>query len=90
MTATNFPTPPTGYQYLELLYSASRTLVYRGIRLADSRPVVIKLLRREHPTFSEILNFRNQYAIANNLNHEGIVKAIAPNSIPKEWGWYNL
>ncbi|UKO99531.1 ATP-binding sensor histidine kinase [Nostoc sp. UHCC 0870] len=65
-----------GYQLIEQLYHGSKTLVYRGIRLADSteQPVVIKLLRRDYPSFSELLQFRNQYTIAKNLHIPGIVR----------------
>ncbi|MBE9205251.1 AAA family ATPase [Nostoc sp. LEGE 06077] len=62
-----------GYQLTEQLYAGSRTVVYRGIRQADQQPVVIKLLNREYPTFSELLQFHNQYTITKNLNFPGIV-----------------
>ncbi|MBE8967640.1 AAA family ATPase [Nostocales cyanobacterium LEGE 12452] len=69
-----------GYQIIEQLYSGSRTQVYRAIRECDRLPVVIKLLKREYPTFSELVQFRNQYAlftaagIAKNLNIPSIIK----------------
>ncbi|MHC5768728.1 MAG: ATP-binding sensor histidine kinase [Nostoc sp.] len=63
-----------GYQIIEKLYSGSRTQVYRAIRECDRLPVVIKLLKREFPTFTELVQFRNQYAIAKNLNIHGIIK----------------
>ncbi|MEH2205635.1 MAG: AAA family ATPase [Nostoc sp.] len=63
-----------GYQIVEQLYSGSRTQVYRAIRECDRLPVVIKLLKREYPTFTELVQFRNQYAIAKNLNIPGIIK----------------
>ncbi|WP_448266185.1 ATP-binding sensor histidine kinase [Nostoc sp. DSM 114159] len=77
-----------GYQIIEQLYSGSRTQVYRAIRECDTfstrgyangglrqrLPVVIKLLKRKYPTFSELVQFRNQYAIAKNLDIPGIIK----------------
>ncbi|ODG98585.1 histidine kinase [Nostoc sp. KVJ20] len=63
-----------GYQIREQLYSGSRTLVYRAVREADNQAVVIKLLKREYPTFSELVQFRNQYALAKNLDIPGIIK----------------
>ncbi|WP_414517775.1 AAA family ATPase [Nostoc sp. PCC 9305] len=63
-----------GYQIHELIYSGSKTLVHRGIRESDKKPVVIKLLRREYPTFYELVRFRNQYTIAKNLDIDGIIK----------------
>ncbi|NEQ78967.1 MAG: protein kinase, partial [Moorea sp. SIO2I5] len=64
----------TGYQMTEIIYSGSRTLVYQGIRESDQKPVVIKLLLSEYPSFGELVQFRNQYTIAKNLDLPGIVK----------------
>ncbi|MFN6527621.1 AAA family ATPase [Nostoc sp. ChiSLP03a] len=64
-----------GYQITEELYNGSRTLVYRGYREADSLPVTIKLLKNPYPSFGELLSFRNQYAIAKNLNSPLIVQS---------------
>ncbi len=56
-------------------YTAVReTLVYRAIREIDRLPVVIKLLNRDYPSFSELLQFRNQYTIAKNLRLPGVVE----------------
>ena len=57
-----------GYHVTEQLYAGSRTLVYRAVRQADQQPVVIKLLRNEHPSFNELMQFRNQYTIAKKLD----------------------
>jgi PAS domain S-box-containing protein len=62
-----------GYCLVEQLYCGSRTLVYRAIRQSDQQPVVIKLLKADYPSFNELLQFRNQYTIAKNLNLPGIV-----------------
>ncbi|MEG4571427.1 AAA family ATPase [Microcoleus sp. N3A4] len=74
----NINTPTTiqilDYQILETVYSGSRTLVYRAIRNKDLLPVIIKLLKNDYPTFSELVQFRNQYTIAKNLCQPGIVQ----------------
>ncbi|MEG4584348.1 AAA family ATPase [Microcoleus sp. MOSTC5] len=62
------------YQIVETVYSGSRTLVYRGIRTSDQLPAIIKLLKNDYPTFSELVQFRNQYTIAKNLNSPLIVQ----------------
>ncbi|MEG3973436.1 AAA family ATPase [Microcoleus sp. herbarium8] len=64
----------SGYHLVEQLYCGSRTLVYRAIRETDRLPVVIKLLNRDYPSFSELLQFRNQYTIAKNLRLPGVVE----------------
>ncbi|BAY13635.1 ATP-binding sensor histidine kinase [Calothrix sp. NIES-2098] len=63
-----------GYRITEKLYSGSKTLVYRAIREQDQKSVIIKLMRSEYPTFTEITQFRNQYNITKNLEIPGIVK----------------
>ncbi|MEG4799496.1 AAA family ATPase [Microcoleus sp. ARI1-B5] len=64
----------TGYQTLDRIYSGTRTLVYRGFRIQDKQPVAIKVLHSEYPSFSELVQFRNQYTIAKNLNLPGIIE----------------
>ncbi|HAG81847.1 MAG TPA: serine/threonine-protein kinase PknK [Cyanobacteria bacterium UBA12227] len=66
-----------GYRIIQPLYSGARTLVYRAISESDQKPVVIKLLKNEYPTFNELVQFRNQYAIAKNLDLPGIVKHLS-------------
>ena len=66
-----------GYDLGETLYKGTRTLVYRGTRHSDNQPVILKFLRNEYPTFSELVQFRNQYTIAKNLDLPGIVQPLA-------------
>ncbi|MBP0030774.1 AAA family ATPase [Roseofilum sp. Guam] len=70
-----------GYQIGENLYEGERTLVYRGVRLSDSLKVAIKFLRNSYPSFTELLQFRHQYAITKNLNHPGIVQPLSLESV---------
>ncbi|MEM1169597.1 MAG: AAA family ATPase [Cyanobacteria bacterium P01_H01_bin.35] len=62
------------YQSLELIHESERTLVYRGRNLESKQSVVVKLMANEYPNFNELVQFRNQYAIAKNLDIPGIVK----------------
>jgi predicted ATPase/signal transduction histidine kinase len=77
MTDVNSTIVIPGYQIISQLYSSSRTRVYRAIREQEKLPVVIKILTSEHPSFKEILHFRNQYIISNNLNIPGIIHPIS-------------
>jgi len=72
MASINFTL--TGYQILDRIYSGTRTLVYRAFRIDDKQPVAIKVLRSQYPSFSELVQFRNQYTIAKNLNLPGIIE----------------
>ncbi|MDJ1182466.1 trifunctional serine/threonine-protein kinase/ATP-binding protein/sensor histidine kinase [Roseofilum casamattae] len=67
----------SGYQIGENIYEGTRTLVYRGTRRSDAQKVVIKLLRNSYPSFSELLQFRNQYAIAKNLDSARILQPLS-------------
>ncbi|QLE44276.1 GAF domain-containing protein [Nostoc sp. C052] len=69
----SIPVSIPGYYITEELYNGSRTLVFRGYRETDSLRVVIKLLKNPYPSFSELVQFRNQYTIAKNLNLKGII-----------------
>ncbi|MGH1396460.1 MAG: trifunctional serine/threonine-protein kinase/ATP-binding protein/sensor histidine kinase [Trichormus sp.] len=69
--------PISGYRITEQIYCGGKTLVYRGVREQDQKPVVIKLMRNEYPTFNEIAQFRNQYTITKNLEIAGIVKPVS-------------
>ncbi|HBB32790.1 MAG TPA: serine/threonine protein kinase [Cyanobacteria bacterium UBA8803] len=63
----------SGYCLSTQIYESFRTLVYRGQRVWDSQPVVIKLMRSEYPSFNQLVQFRNQYTITKNLNLSGII-----------------
>ncbi|CBN56170.1 MULTISPECIES: protein kinase domain-containing protein [Kamptonema] len=65
-----------GYRITEQIYIGHRTIVYRGVRESDGTSVVIKLLRNEYPNFNELVQFRNQYTIAKNLDFPNIVKPL--------------
>ncbi|MBD2201156.1 AAA family ATPase [Calothrix sp. FACHB-1219] len=72
MTTENLKPLIPGYQISSQLYASSCTSVYRAIRERDGLPVVIKLLNSQFPSFTELLQFRNQYTISKNLHIPGI------------------
>ncbi|MDY6806615.1 MAG: AAA family ATPase [Cyanobacteriota bacterium] len=67
----------SNYQIGEKIYEGTRTVVYRGASTRDKKPVVIKAPKNEYPSFNELLQFSNQYAIALNLKLPNTVKPIA-------------
>ncbi|MBD2552820.1 AAA family ATPase [Limnothrix sp. FACHB-708] len=86
-----------GYTITEQLYWGSRTAVYRAVQDADQRSVVLKVLLSGYPTFGELVQFRNQYAIAKNLNLPGIIHPLTLQSlgngyvlVMEEWGGVSL
>ncbi|MEM9541500.1 MAG: AAA family ATPase [Cyanobacteria bacterium P01_E01_bin.42] len=73
------------YKAVEIVHSSDRTFIYRGKTKEGDRPVIVKLMRNEYPSFEELVRFRNQYAImlriananVKNSNRKGIVRPIA-------------
>ncbi|MGP1375588.1 MAG: AAA family ATPase [Almyronema sp.] len=98
VSASLHPLPHiTGYTVIERLYLGSRTAVYRAVQMADLRSVVLKVLQREYPSFGELVQFRNQYAITKHLAIPGIVQPLSleplGNSyalIMEDWGGISL
>ncbi len=62
------------YQVLELIHKSERTLVYHGINMESGQSIIVKLMGHEYPSFNELVQFRNQYAIAKNLDIPGMIK----------------
>ncbi|MFK8186012.1 MAG: serine/threonine protein kinase, partial [Phormidesmis sp.] len=67
----------SGYRTIAHLYQGKRSIVYRAAAEENQQRVVIKLLRAEHPSLSELVQFRNQYAITQNLPIPGIVAPLS-------------
>ncbi|WP_445632467.1 histidine kinase [Nostoc sp. DSM 114161] len=74
------------YSITEELYNGSRTLVYRGYRETDSLAVAIKLLKNPYPSFNELVQFRNQYTIAKNLNSPLIIQTYSLEAYQNGYG----
>ncbi|MBD2181171.1 AAA family ATPase [Planktothrix sp. FACHB-1375] len=64
----------TGYQILEQIYESANSLVYRGWQERDNQPVVLKILKLNYPTFSELIKYKQEYYITRSLDYPGIIK----------------
>ena len=65
-----------GYRIVEPLSQGARTEVYRALN-RDQQSVIIKVLHSEHADIKELVQFRNQYALARCLQHPNIVHPLA-------------
>lgn len=63
-----------GIHVTKLLHQSRHSVVYRGYRLEDRAPVVIKTLIDEHPPIETIVKFRREYEIAKKLDLERVIK----------------
>jgi predicted ATPase/class 3 adenylate cyclase len=67
----------TGYKGLEILHTGMRTLVYRGQRASDGKPVLLKLPRAEYPSPQQLDHLRAEYAILAGFSRPNVVRALA-------------
>ncbi|MCP4129804.1 MAG: AAA family ATPase [bacterium] len=63
-----------GYDVKNAIYESEKTVVYRATRQQDDVPIVIKMLKTEHPTHQEVEQFQYEYKIAKKLEIPGVVK----------------
>ncbi len=64
-----------GCQTLDKLYESSNSLVYRAIRDQDDQPIILKLLKQDYPTLSELTRYKQEYELICSLNIDGVIKA---------------
>src|ERR671933_316314 len=57
------------------IYSSANSIVYRGTSQPDNTPVILKVLKEDYPTPSELTRYKQEYEITRNLNTDGVVKA---------------
>src|SRR4028119_878349 len=57
-----------------LLYESANSLVYRAIREADNQPIILKLLKESYPTPQELVRYRTEYRITQELKEPGVVR----------------
>ncbi|MGK3983084.1 AAA family ATPase [Sorangium sp. So ce136] len=65
------------YTSLEILHEGADTLVFRACRKADGRPVVLKVLRRDHSDPRAPGRLSHEFAIAGELAASSVVKPYA-------------
>ncbi|MEG4129315.1 AAA family ATPase [Microcoleus sp. Pol1B3] len=63
-----------GVAVVTLLYESANSLVYRAIREADKGPVILKLLKESYPTPQELVRYRTEYRITQELKEPGVVQ----------------
>ncbi len=64
-----------GCRIIELLSENHNSLVYRGYRLADRQPIVLKMIKDPYPDPERLAAFKQEYEILRRLNIEGVIKA---------------
>ncbi len=63
------------YEIQEKIYESSKKVIYRGLRSHDEKPVILKILKAEYPTSSDIARLKHEYEVCGSLELEGVVKS---------------
>jgi histidine kinase len=53
-----------GYQIHSEVHAGQASLVYRGVRLSDAQPIIMKLLRNAYPTAAELERYQREFRIS--------------------------
>ncbi|NEP75022.1 MAG: AAA family ATPase [Okeania sp. SIO2G4] len=63
------------YEILKKIYESPNSLVYKAIIKLDNQPIILKVLKENYPTASELTRYKQEYEITRSLNVDTIVKA---------------
>ncbi|BCL39602.1 ATP-binding sensor histidine kinase [Nostoc sp. MS1] len=64
-----------GCQIIAKIYESANSLVYRAIRSHNGQPVILKILKEDYPTRSELIRYKQEYEITHSLNLDGVIQA---------------
>lgn len=63
------------YEINHKIHEGVKSVVYRGKSCQKEQPVIIKVLKAEYPSIEEIVCWRQEHEIIQNLNYDGVVKS---------------
>jgi hypothetical protein len=60
----------------EKIHETRNSIIYRGHKENESQNVIIKVLKTQYPTPSELARFKQEYKLIKNLTIDGIIKTM--------------
>ena len=63
------------YQIITRIYESANSLVYRAQFNTNDRPVILKVLKQDYPTPSELTRYKQEYEITRSLDIAGAIVA---------------
>ena len=63
------------YQIVQKIYESANSLVYRANLKHNRQPIILKILKENYPTPSELNRYKQEYEITRSLNAAGVIKA---------------
>src|SRR5690242_2089756 len=68
---------PSGHSIVETLFESRRSIIYRALREADGRPVVLKVLQAEYPTLDQTARLRREYRMTRDAGVDGVISVLS-------------
>ena len=65
----------TDYKIVARIYESANSVVYRAQSKSNNRTVILKVLKQDYPTPSELTRYKQEYEITRSLNIEGAIAA---------------
>ncbi len=63
------------YQIIRKIYESANSLVYQVVQKKDNQPFILKILKENYPTASELTRYKQEYSITRSLDSDSIIKA---------------
>ena len=63
------------YEIIKKIYESANSLVFRGILKSNNQAIILKILKENYPTPSELTRYKQEYEVTRSLNSDGIIKA---------------
>ena len=67
----------SGYEIFDSLFENMYSAVFKGMRVSDKKPVIVKLLNLEYPSTTDLFSFTHEYEIQAKLTGTAIARAYA-------------
>jgi len=63
------------YQIIKKIYESANSFVYQGILTSNNQAIILKVLKENYPTPSELIRYKQEFNIISSLNSNNIIKA---------------
>ncbi len=73
------------YQIIEELHDSPNSFVYRGYRLENSQPIILKILKPTYPSPERIAWFKQEYETTKSLQFKGVIAAYSLENYLHQW-----
>jgi predicted ATPase/GAF domain-containing protein/anti-anti-sigma regulatory factor len=68
---------PQNHTLTEMIRESASTILYRGQRSTDGRPVMVKVLRGDYPSARETAKLEHEHRLLASIDLKGVVKALS-------------